>query len=121
MLQAKRRLDAAFLASFVQSTTATPQPARFPKSVHFILHFAVGLHPISKLCHTAHSDDEMDAGGSSCEKRAPMITKKRISVLMTDDHKLIREGLKTFLTAESDIEVVGDRNDRRKTIPSIRL
>jgi DNA-binding NarL/FixJ family response regulator len=34
--------------------------------------------------------------------------KKRITVLLADDNKLIRKGLKTLLKAESDIEVVGE-------------
>jgi two-component system, NarL family, response regulator NreC len=35
----------------------------------------------------------------------------KIRVLLTDDHTLFRQGMKTLLTAESDIEVVGEASN----------
>ncbi len=37
-----------------------------------------------------------------------MTTEKRIRVLVVDDHVIVRQGLVRLLTAESDLEVVGE-------------
>ena len=49
-----------------------------------------------------------------------MTSAKRISVLLADDHMLIREGLKTLLKAESDIEVVGEAATGRQAVELTR-
>jgi DNA-binding NarL/FixJ family response regulator len=40
-----------------------------------------------------------------------MNEKRRIKVLIVDDHALVRSGLRTILETESDIEVVGEAGD----------
>ena len=40
------------------------------------------------------------------------MTMKRITVLLAEDHMIVREGFRTLLEAESDIEVVGEAADR---------
>ena len=40
---------------------------------------------------------------------------KKITVLICDDHALFREGVKTVLSAQPDIEVVGGDLGRRET------
>ena len=50
----------------------------------------------------------------------PMNAKKRISVLLADDHMLIREGMKTLLRAERDIEVVGEAATGRQAVELTR-
>ena len=37
-------------------------------------------------------------------------------VLLVDDHKIVREGLRALLEAESDFEVVGEAGDGREAI-----
>jgi len=49
-----------------------------------------------------------------------MNAKKRISVLLADDHMLIREGMKTLLRAERDIEVVGEAATGRQAVELTR-
>jgi DNA-binding NarL/FixJ family response regulator len=49
-----------------------------------------------------------------------MKSAKRISVLLADDHMRIREGLKTLLKAESDIEVVGEASTGRQAVELTR-
>lgn len=39
-----------------------------------------------------------------------------IRVLLADDHRIIREGIQTLLSRESDIDVVGEANDGREMI-----
>ena len=39
-----------------------------------------------------------------------------IKVLLADDHQIIRDGLRSLLTNEPDIEVVGEANDGRATV-----
>ena len=41
---------------------------------------------------------------------------KRISVLIVEDHTLVREGLRMMLMLQSDIEVVGEAADGRKAV-----
>jgi DNA-binding NarL/FixJ family response regulator len=38
---------------------------------------------------------------------------KRISVLLVEDHAVVREGLRALLTAEDDIEVVDEARNGR--------
>jgi len=51
---------------------------------------------------------------------------KKITVLLVDDHKIVRQGLRALLSQEEDIEVVGEAENGRqavqmasKTIPNI--
>jgi two-component system, NarL family, nitrate/nitrite response regulator NarL len=41
---------------------------------------------------------------------------KPITVLLADDHMVVREGLRALLQAESDIEVIGEAQDGRKAV-----
>ena len=45
---------------------------------------------------------------------------KPITVLLADDHMIVREGLKKLLEAESDIEVVGEAATGRKAVELTR-
>jgi DNA-binding NarL/FixJ family response regulator len=44
------------------------------------------------------------------------LSTKKITVLIVDDHPLIREGLRMLLMAAGDIEVVGEAQDGREAI-----
>ena len=47
---------------------------------------------------------------------------KKITVLICDDHALFREGVKTVLSAQPDIEVVGEASDGKEAVErAIRL
>ena len=41
---------------------------------------------------------------------------KKTSVLLVDDHTLIRAGLRMVVDAEHDLTVVGDANDWREAV-----
>ena len=41
---------------------------------------------------------------------------KRITVLLVEDHTVVREGLRTLLEAEGDIEVVGEAETGRQAV-----
>jgi len=41
---------------------------------------------------------------------------KRITVLLAEDHLVVREGLRALLKSESDIEVVGEAQDGRRAV-----
>jgi DNA-binding NarL/FixJ family response regulator len=41
---------------------------------------------------------------------------KRITVLLAEDHLVVREGLRALLRSESDIEVVGEAQDGRRAV-----
>jgi len=45
---------------------------------------------------------------------------KKISVLLADDHTVVRQGLRALLTAEPDIEVVGEAANGRQAIQLAR-
>ena len=45
---------------------------------------------------------------------------KRITVLLADDHMIVREGLRKLLEAESDIEVVGEATTGRHAVDMVR-
>lgn len=45
-----------------------------------------------------------------------MSPKTRITVLLADDHTVVRESLISLLKSESDIEVIGEASDGRQTV-----
>ena len=45
-----------------------------------------------------------------------MKTEERITVLLAEDHTIVREGLRTLLEAERDIEVVGEAATGRQAV-----
>ena len=57
---------------------------------------------------------------SNTKTLKPLITmplhKRRIRVLVADDHALVREGLARLLGAESDIEVVGEASNGQAAV-----
>lgn len=51
-------------------------------------------------------------------KRA--IARKHITVLLAEDHTVVREGLKTLLEAEGDIKVIGEADNGRQAVERAR-
>jgi DNA-binding NarL/FixJ family response regulator len=49
-----------------------------------------------------------------------MKSPKRITVLLADDHLIVREGLRRLLEAEDDIEVVGEADNGRQAVEMTR-
>ena len=45
---------------------------------------------------------------------------KRITVLLAEDHEIVREGLRTLLQAEGDIAVVGEAETGRRAVALAR-
>jgi DNA-binding NarL/FixJ family response regulator len=45
---------------------------------------------------------------------------KRITVLLTEDHMVVREGFRKLLEAEDDIEVVGEAQNGRQAVELTR-
>lgn len=45
-----------------------------------------------------------------------MISGKPMTVLLAEDHLIVREGLRTLLVAEDDIEVIAETNSGRETV-----
>ena len=43
----------------------------------------------------------------------------KISVLLVDDHPVVRQGLRTFLELQSDMEVVGEAADGEEAVASV--
>ena len=46
---------------------------------------------------------------------------KKISVLIVDDHQVVRQGLYTFLELLDDISVVGEANDGKRAVEMVSL
>lgn len=49
-----------------------------------------------------------------------MTQEKRITVLLTEDHMVVREGLRKLLEGESDMEVVGEASNGRQAVEVVR-
>ena len=43
-----------------------------------------------------------------------------ITIIIADDHQILRQGLKTLLEKEPDMEVVAEAEDGRKTVTLVR-
>src|SRR5207247_6996458 len=48
-----------------------------------------------------------------------MISSKRITVVLAEDHSIVREGLRTLLQVESDLEVVGEAATGRQAVEMV--
>ncbi len=46
--------------------------------------------------------------------------KRRIRILLVDDHAMIREGLRAMLSLSEDLEVIGEAGDGNQAIESVR-
>lgn len=44
---------------------------------------------------------------------------KKLRIVLTDDHTILREGLRALLTADPDFEVVGEAQDGREAVRSV--
>ncbi|HEX8598617.1 MAG TPA: response regulator transcription factor [Chloroflexia bacterium] len=44
----------------------------------------------------------------------------KIAVVLVDDHAIVRQGLRTYLELQSDIEVVGEASDGREAVGVVR-
>ncbi len=49
-----------------------------------------------------------------------MPTAEKIRVLIADDHRVVRQGLRTFLELQDDIEVVGEAGDGAAAVEMVR-
>lgn len=49
-----------------------------------------------------------------------MTQEEKISVLLVDDHAIVRQGLRSFLELQDDIEVVGEASDGREAVAMIK-
>src|SRR6185369_16528807 len=49
-----------------------------------------------------------------------MTNKKRITVLLAEDHQIVREGFRSLLKHEDDIEVVGEAETGRQAVKLTR-
>jgi DNA-binding NarL/FixJ family response regulator len=52
--------------------------------------------------------------------KKPSSTTKPITVLLADDHTIVREGLRTLLEAEGDIQVIGEAANGREAVELAR-
>lgn len=53
---------------------------------------------------------------SGCDDRTLSPNMKKISVLLVDDHTVVRQGLRALLKAEEDMEVVGEAENGRQAV-----
>ncbi len=49
-----------------------------------------------------------------------MTQEEKISVLLVDDHAIVRQGLRSFLELQDDIEVVGEASDGQEAVAMVR-
>jgi signal transduction histidine kinase/CheY-like chemotaxis protein len=70
---------------------------------------AVGDDPDEQR-HRDHGDPRRIAGTE----------RDRIKVLIVDDHRFLREGVKALLAEESDLEVIGEAEDGREALEAVR-
>ncbi len=47
--------------------------------------------------------------------------KRKIRIVLADDHPIVRDGLKKMLALESDLEVVGEASDGREALEQIQI
>jgi DNA-binding NarL/FixJ family response regulator len=52
--------------------------------------------------------------------QAAKVSMKHISIVLTEDHTLVREGLRIVLEFEEDLEVVGEAQDGRQAVEMVK-
>ena len=57
---------------------------------------------------------------AQCSGNNGVKTMQKINVLLVDDHTVVRQGLKALLTAEEDIQVVGEAETGRQAVQAAR-
>ncbi|HET6261996.1 MAG TPA: response regulator transcription factor, partial [Chloroflexia bacterium] len=50
----------------------------------------------------------------------PRTGSEKIAVVLVDDHAIVRQGLRTYLELQPDIEVVGEASDGREAVGVVR-
>ncbi|MBM4294606.1 MAG: response regulator transcription factor [Deltaproteobacteria bacterium] len=50
------------------------------------------------------------------QQRGLPLDNRKIKIVMADDHQIVRQGVRSLLTAESDMEVVGEADNGRDTL-----
>src|SRR5664280_998623 len=48
------------------------------------------------------------------------MSKKRITVLLVEDHTVVREGFRKILELENDLQVVGEAEDGRQAVAMVK-
>ena len=61
----------------------------------------------------------------SCPQRTPRLVapaknKKKIRIVIADDHAIFRDGLKKLLSLERDLEVIGEAEDGQQTVELVK-
>jgi CheY-like chemotaxis protein len=72
--------------------------------------------PLQHLPMAAESVASGASGSPAQKMDALPETEKRIRVLLADDHDMVREGLASILSEESDIELVGEASDGQEAV-----
>ena len=69
---------------------------------------------LSSACESSITDDRNDLiKRASKPHRFNFHDMKKITVLLADDHRVVREGLRVLVETEGDIEVVGEAKTKR--------
>jgi DNA-binding NarL/FixJ family response regulator len=58
----------------------------------------------------------MDGGWTASRKRGPMSTEKPHRILIAEDHRILREGLRSLLSSNTGFKVVGEAQDGKEAI-----
>ena len=45
---------------------------------------------------------------------------KTITIVLADDHRIVRQGLRVLLTTESDFNVIGEADDGREALELVK-
>src|SRR5579884_3866219 len=59
-------------------------------------------------------------GESQGQSDLPDRTKRKIRIVIADDHPIVRDGLRKLLTLEDDLEVVGEAADGREVLDRVQ-
>jgi CheY-like chemotaxis protein len=77
--------------------------------------------PISINTAISPIDDRSIVSVSIASSRAATVgSERKISVILVDDHIVMRQGLAGLLRAESDIEIIGEASDGQSAVDLIR-
>jgi NarL family two-component system response regulator LiaR len=70
--------------------------------------------------HKAVGEEKITNEQKMKDEQKLMSEQKRIRVMLVDDHKMVRSGLKTFLSVFSDLEFVGEAGNGREAVDNCK-
>src|SRR6266850_5517113 len=103
------------------SARGAPCPTRAPTGSHAHRGSSAGCTPIrSTLCASSFRSSLVCSSNGCRPPAADRLMTQRITVLLVEDHRLLREGIAAMLSEQADLAVVATGPAREQVLSRVR-